>query len=112
LVAQVREIQVPMAAHRIYVETGAKRVFVGAIEWPGWCRSGRTEPDALAALVDYGPRFARAVGRTRMGFAPPADGADLEVVERQHGNATTDFGAPAMAPTDDERTLDASQTRR
>ena len=108
----VREIQGPMAAHPVYVEAGGKRVFVGATEWPGWCRSARTERDALAALVAYGPRFARALGRARRGFAPPADVADLEVIERLKGNATTDFGAPAIAPAADDRALDAAETRR
>jgi hypothetical protein len=101
-----------MAVHAISVEAGAKRVFAGAIEWPGWCRSARTEPDAISALVAYGPRFARALGRSRRGFTPPSDAADLEVVERLKGNATTDFGAPAIAPAADDRSLDAEETRR
>jgi hypothetical protein len=101
-----------MAAHPIYLEVGTKRVFAGAIEWPGWCRSARTEPDAIAALAAYGPRYARALGRSRRGFTPPSDEADLEVVERLKGNATTDFGAPGIAPAGDDRPLDADETRR
>ena len=31
-----------------YLEIGKTRVFAGAIEWPGWCRSGR---DAGAGRV-------------------------------------------------------------
>ena len=45
----------------IYVESGKKRTFAGAIEWPGWCRSGRDEASALQALFEYGPRYARAL---------------------------------------------------
>ena len=26
-----------------YLEVGAKRVFAGALDWPGWCRSARRE---------------------------------------------------------------------
>jgi hypothetical protein len=34
----------------VYVETGAKRTFAGAVDWPGWCRSGRDEEAAIEAL--------------------------------------------------------------
>ena len=30
-----------------YVELGAKRAFAGALDWPGWCRSGRDANGAL-----------------------------------------------------------------
>jgi hypothetical protein len=45
----------------VYLELGAKRVFAGAIEWPGWCRSAKTEEQALEALVTYAPRYAKVV---------------------------------------------------
>nr|MDP9301396.1 hypothetical protein [Actinomycetota bacterium] len=85
------------------IERGAKRVFAGANEWPGWCRSGRTEEAALEALLAYGPRYAKALGRRALGFVPPADVGGLRVVERLTGNATTDFGAPGVAPRSDGR---------
>ena len=31
----------------VYLEIGKKRTFAGAIDWPGWCRSGRDEGAAL-----------------------------------------------------------------
>ena len=96
----------------VFIERGAKRVFAGAIEWPGWCRSGRTEEAALEALLAYGPRYAKALGRRRLGFMAPADVVDLRVVERRTGNATTDFGAPAIAPQADERPIDAKEAKR
>ena len=34
----------------VYLEVGSKRVFAGAVDWPGWCRSGRDEATALEAL--------------------------------------------------------------
>jgi hypothetical protein len=43
---------------RTYVETGTKRAFAGAIEWPGWCRAGRDPDSALEALFDYRTRYA------------------------------------------------------
>ena len=96
----------------VFIERGAKRVFADAIEWPGWCRSGRTEEAALEALLAYGPRYAKALGRRRLGFVAPADVVDLRVVERRTGNATTDFGAPAIAPQADERPIDAKEAKR
>ncbi len=97
---------------KVYSEAGARRVFVGAIEWPGWCRSGSDEEAALEALVAYGPRYAAAVRRADRGFHPPSGTSDLRVVERLEGNATTDFGAPAMAPADDGRRIDVSELAR
>jgi len=96
----------------IYLEVGKKRVFAGAVEWPGWCRSGRDEEAALGALVDCGPRFRKALRRAASGFEPPADRSVLRVVERLEGNATTDFGAPGKAPAADLRPLDQAEAKR
>ena len=96
----------------VFIERGAKRVFAGAIEWPGWCRSGRTEEAALETLLAYGPRYAKALGRRRLGFVAPADVVDLRVVERRTGNATTDFGAPAIAPQADDRPIGPEEAKR
>jgi hypothetical protein len=35
----------------VYLETGQKRVFAAAVDWPGWCRSGRDEIFRLASPV-------------------------------------------------------------
>src|SRR5438093_4227405 len=90
----------------VYLEVGAKRVFAGAVDWPGWNRSGKTEKAALETLAAYGPRYADAVRAG--GLRPPARGADLRVVERLKGDATTDFGAPGAAPTADRRPVSAA----
>ena len=47
----------------IYLEEGAKRMFAGALEWPGWCRAWRDEAAARRALLDYAPRYAAVAGR-------------------------------------------------
>ncbi len=97
----------------VYLEEGKKRTFAGALEWPGWCRQGRTETDALAALLAYGPRYAAILAGTRLGFITPKELTDFVVAERLPGTATTDFGAPAVAPTvDRERSCDAAALRR
>jgi hypothetical protein len=96
----------------VYLEIGTKRVFAGGQDWPGWCRGGRDEAAALEALVAYGPRYKRAVGRVATGFVPPSDGSALKVVERLKGNATTDFGAPGIEAKSDHRRLDAAEVKR
>jgi hypothetical protein len=97
---------------RVYAESGARRVFVGALEWPGWCRGAPDEDGALEALVAYGPRYAAVVKGTRLAFAPPRTTAALSVVERVKGNATTDFGAPGVAPAADADPVAARQLTR
>jgi len=95
-----------------YLEIGAKRAFAGAIEWPGWCRSGRDEPAALEALYDSGRRYAKVLRGTRLGFEAPKGASALHVVERQQGDATTDFGAPSIAPQADARPIDDAELKR
>ena len=75
----------------VYLEVAAKRVFAGALAWPGWSRSGRDEGSALEALAAYAPRYRRALGRTAAAgtFRPPADARSFRVAERVQGNATT-----------------------
>jgi len=87
----------------VYLEIGQKKVIAGAVEWPGWCRIARSEAEALQALLDYGPRYATAVNPTDSAFQPPTHLADLNVVERLDGSATTDFGAPDAMPEADQR---------
>jgi hypothetical protein len=97
----------------VYLECGAKRTFAAALDWPGWCRQGPDETAALAALVDYGPRYATILARTRLGFAAPRAVTQLVVVERLPGTATTDFGAPGVVPTvDRERSCDPPERAR
>jgi hypothetical protein len=87
----------------VYLEVGSKRVFAGAIEWPGWCRSGRDEESALETFAAYRSRYGAAIGHARQSF--DARASSYRVVERLKGNATTDFGAPSAAPKADERRL-------
>ena len=89
----------------VYLETGKRRTFAGAPAWPGWCRSGRDEQEALQTLLDYGPRYARVLDAGRLAFEAPTDLAALTVVERLEGSGTTDFGAPGAIPEADSRPL-------
>jgi hypothetical protein len=96
----------------VYVESGKKRVFAGALDWPGWCRSGRDEASAIDALLAYGPRYARALQGTRLGFAKPGREVSVRVLERLEGTATTDFGAPDVATSRDADPMDEAELRR
>lgn len=99
-------------AVEVYLEIGSTRTFAGAIDWPGWCRSGRTETDALEALVAYGPRYRAVVGRSTPPFHAPPAVSRLNVVERLEGDAGTDFGVPSRAPAADDRPLDERDLAR
>lgn len=96
----------------VYLELGQVRVFAGAADWPGWCRSGRDEDIALQNLIAYAPRYAQAIASAGQGFTPPSSPAALKVQERLPGNATTDFGAPDASPAADARPFDAAELAR
>lgn len=96
----------------VVLEIGQKRTFASAIEWPGWCRSGRDESSALQALVNHAPRYALALQTSALLFTPPSDVTDLTVVERLVGNATTDFGAPSVALAGDAAPVDPATLER
>lgn len=96
----------------VYLEIGNKRTFAAAIEWPGWCRSGRDEKAALGALLEYGPRYARVLRSAQFDFPPPADASAFAVIEQIEGDSTTDFGAPGKAPSSDTRPVDDDELRQ
>jgi len=96
----------------VYLEIGQTRTFAVALDWPGWCRSGRDEARALQALYDYGPRYARALQLTRLRFRAPSEASALVVVERLTGNATTNFGAPDLALSRDAKPIDPNELQR
>jgi hypothetical protein len=96
----------------VYLEVGQRRTFAAALDWPGWCRMGRDEESALQALFDYGPRFAKIMRPARLSFKIPKDVSAFIVMERLKGNATTDFGAPAISPAMDSQRLDDKELRR
>jgi hypothetical protein len=99
-------------AIRVYTERGSKRAFACAIDWPGWCRSGRDDDAALGALFESAPRFARAMKAARIPFTPPKDVSGFEVTARVKGDATTDFGAPGATPAFDREPLSDADMRR
>jgi hypothetical protein len=96
----------------VCVEIGQTRTFAIALDWPGWCRSGRGEATALRALYEYGPRYACALQTTQLQFRAPSDASALLVVERQTGTATTNFGAPDRALSRDTQPIGPDELER
>ena len=91
----------PSKRINIYLEAGSKKTFAGAIDWPGWARSGPDEPSAIQSLFEYGRRYQQVVAATQPGFRAPSEVSKFDVVERLEGNSTTDFGAPDASPSQD-----------
>ena len=104
---------------KVSIEHGKKRTFACAIDWPGWCRNSRDEQSSLVALVAYGPRYAKVIDLavidtqgTEPLFHPPTSDTQFFVVSRLDGNATTDFGAPAISLELDNLPIEQAQHQR
>jgi len=96
----------------IYIEVGTKRSFATALEWPGWSRSGRDESEAVATLAAYGDRYAAVVAPAGVKLTPPKDASGFRVTKRVKGNATTEFGAPAIGLPSDAAPLGKAELER
>jgi hypothetical protein len=92
-------------------ETGAKRTFAWAVDWPGWARSGKTPQLARAALVGYAPRYAPVVEAAKLEM-PAVDESVLDVVDRVAGGSGTDFGVPSAITDADRRPVTAAEAKR
>jgi hypothetical protein len=97
----------------VYLELGAKKVFACSTEFPGWCRSAKTDEQALDALAAYAPRYAEVAELAGVAFPAPAKARErFEVIERVKGAAGTDFGIPYEVPKADAEPLTARQATR
>ena len=93
------------------MEAVAKRTFQWSIDWPGWCRSGKTELDALERLIDASERYNVVIERA--GFEPiEVSAQNVHVVDSVEGGPTTDFGAPERWTASDDRPTDAQAADR
>jgi hypothetical protein len=93
---------------RVCIEATGKKAFASALDWPGWCRSGKDEHAALDALADHETRY-RMVARAASARFPSGR---LTVVERVPGSATTDFGAPGAAAKAESEAMGKADVRR
>lgn len=89
----------------VYLDAGSKWVFACALDWPGWCRRGRTEEEAIETLLGYAPRYQAAVGRR-------ITGRTVEVMGRLDGGGVIDFGALGGPGPWDEEPWDGVDARR
>ena len=93
------------------LEVGAKKTFQSAIDWPGWCRSGKTKLDALDRLIDVSERYNVVIERA--GLEPLAVSAhDVHVIETVAGGGGTDFGVPSVLTDADRRPVPATEAER
>ena len=94
----------------VYLEVAPRRTFACAVEWPGWCRSGRDEDAALAALADYADRYGDVLELAGLGL--PRGAGRFEVAERVRGDGGTEFGVPGRPCAADHRPLRAPDARK
>lgn len=90
---------------KVNIETGKTKVFVSAQDWPGWSRSGKDEASALEAFLGYRDRYAAVMKAGGIDFEAPTVQQQIDVEERQTGNSTTDFGAPAVIFESDKQPM-------
>ncbi len=100
------------ATLRVYLERGDKRTFAGALDWPGWSRSGRDDEQALEALLAYAPRYAAVVKRAGLKESVPGADAKVDIVQRLSGGGGTDFGVPSVATKQDAEPLKGKELDR
>ena len=92
----------------VTMESGAKKTFARAIDWPGWSRAGKTPELAIEALEASAPRYAVVAGHAGEPFEP----AGYEVVEEVAGGGGTDFGVPSVITALDSRPTDRAEANR
>ncbi len=92
-------------------EISAKKAFVWAIDWPGWCRGGKDRELAIAAFLDHASRYAVVARQAGLSF--PAASADrLHTVESVEGGSGTEFGVPSTITDLDRRGVTGAQAER
>ena len=96
---------------KIAQETSPRKVFVWALDWPGWCRSGRAFDSALEALADAASRYAVVVDGAGLDF-PAVGDAKFETVAQVEGGSGTDFGVPSVIIDEDRRSVGAAEATR
>ncbi|MGZ8755466.1 MAG: hypothetical protein ACXW15_09805 [Acidimicrobiia bacterium] len=100
-----------MAAQIIKIaeEASSRRVFAWALDWPGWCRSGRDLGSAHEALLAATDRYAIVAAGAGLDF--PAV-AQFETVAQVEGGSGTAFGVPSVIIDDDCRGVNSTEAAR
>ena len=101
---------VPSKIIEVAEEWSRKKVFVWALEWPGWCRSGRDANSALDALAAAASRYADAASRAGVEYR--IEGARFVIVTRVEGGGGTEFGVPSVITEEDRRPVKAAEAEK
>lgn len=96
----------------VVVEVAETRSFASALDWPGWCRSGRTPEAALDALAAYVDRYSVVADAAGLRLPSVIGAESFMITEELEGNATTNFGAPSVAARAEMQPATAQQTGR
>jgi len=96
----------------VTLETVDTKAFATSLDWPGWSRSGRREPQALEALVGHADRYAVIARRAGLEFPDAISVDEFEVVERTIGDGSTSFGVPGRVTGSDMRPVTSAQANR
>lgn len=92
----------------VMIEVAGRRSFAVALDWPGWTRPGRRAEAALDTLTAYQERYRTILALDGHAFDP----GPLQLVAQVPGNATTEFGAPAVIADADRQAMDAEELDR
>jgi len=100
-----------MAKLEIGAEVSPKKTFVWAIDWPGWCRSGKHRDLAIEALIAARSRYAKVAKRAGLEL-PTVDPDDLHIAETVDGGGGTEFGVPSSITKLDRRGTSKAEAER
>lgn len=100
-----------MAKLRVVLDVAPRKAFATAIDWPGWSRGAKTPDEALAALIAYGPRYAKVTKRAKVRFEPPRADA-VKIIDELEGGASTEFGIPATSAAADDEPVPPGELKR
>ena len=92
-------------------EVAAKKAFVWATDWPGWCRWGKDRDLAIESLVAHRGRYAKVALRAGLEL-PQVEADDLRVVESVGGGGGTEFGVPSNITKLDRQKLTKTDAER
>ena len=100
-----------MAKLEIGAEVSPKKTFVWAIDWPGWCRSGKDRDLAIEVLIAARNRYAKVAERAGLEL-PTVDPDDLHIAETVDGGGGTEFGVPSSITKLDRRGTSKAEAER
>lgn len=92
-------------------EVVPKRTFVWAVEWPGWCRGGKTPESARAAFLAVAPRYAAVASAAELAL-PDVTETGLDMLDSVVGGSGTEFGVPSVITAPDRRPTTADEAER